>query len=302
MSESASVGGFQHVHEWLSEYLDGGLPDSDRQMVEAHLGQCAECRRDFESLRLTVQLVRQVPLQRVPRSFTIAAPPNRQAWQVAWLRWSSGVLAAAFVALLALRFVLPGTLQPAVAPSFETAASTAQRSIAAAPTTAPAAAARPVSPGVANQSAASAAPSLAAPAAAPTEALRPLAAAQAQGASAAPTPVPAAADANASAPAQSQPAPMMASAPTATPAGAAEKAVAPAAGQVADQRDTGVASSAAAPTSPPVVGFRPLSAETAPLASAQRGSLPGWYTPLLVVVGVLLVGSLGGLIWLSRRA
>src|SRR5579884_737830 len=266
MSESASVSGSEHVHERLSEFLNGDLSDPERQAIEVHLRGCEECRRDFESLRLTVQLVRQVPLQRVPRSFTIPVPDRRRSRQMVWLRWSTGVLAATLVALLALRFILPEPLQPAT-PAIESAASGAVRPFAAAvPTSAPAALPQPTA--VSNQPDGSASESGQPAAAAPTEALRPLAAA-AQPQPMGPTITPGPTGDTASGAARSATEPSTGSRTLTTPVEPGQTAVASTAGQKAPT------ASSPTPTSRPVAGLRPLSHSA---STTQHGVLPDWYT------------------------
>ncbi len=51
----------------LSEYLDGELTEREQVAVEAHLGECADCRRELALLGQTVRTVVDLPA-RVPRS------------------------------------------------------------------------------------------------------------------------------------------------------------------------------------------------------------------------------------------
>ena len=50
-----------HVTEQLSEYLDGELPVSARESVDAHLSGCAECRRLIEDLGSIVTAATTLP-------------------------------------------------------------------------------------------------------------------------------------------------------------------------------------------------------------------------------------------------
>ncbi|MBA2304658.1 MAG: zf-HC2 domain-containing protein [Acidobacteria bacterium] len=50
-----------HVTEQLSEYLDGELPVSARESVDAHLSGCAECRRLIEDLGSIVAAATTLP-------------------------------------------------------------------------------------------------------------------------------------------------------------------------------------------------------------------------------------------------
>jgi len=55
----------------LSAYLDGRLSPRARRRVERHLAACSLCRRDLETLRTTVRLVRALPKRPAPRSFVL---------------------------------------------------------------------------------------------------------------------------------------------------------------------------------------------------------------------------------------
>src|SRR2546422_2438637 len=55
--------------ERLSELLDEALPTRERALVEAHLADCQECRRELEQLRATVSILRRVEPVRAPVGF-----------------------------------------------------------------------------------------------------------------------------------------------------------------------------------------------------------------------------------------
>jgi anti-sigma factor RsiW len=50
----------------LSEYLDGSLDSGDRRRVEGHVGECRDCAAYADTLRETVELVRQLPSRPAP--------------------------------------------------------------------------------------------------------------------------------------------------------------------------------------------------------------------------------------------
>ncbi len=270
MSEPVSIDGAEHVHDLLSDYLNGDLSDDQRQAIQAHLATCSDCRRDFESLRLTVLLVRQAPLQPVPRAFTIPAPPPRRSWSLVWLRASTGALAALFVAVLAIQLVFPTASAPAASasrPTDETRALSARSD--------------------ASSSAAAAAPLRAVAAQAPAH----TAGASAAAPTSAPVPAPAAAPAVSLA--------AQASTRPATPPAGAVGAAAESNARQAQQSDAGqvqptVVSGAAAQSPGPVNATR-VQPEPA------NRALPTWYVPLLVAIGVLFALSLAGLIRATVR-
>ncbi len=78
-------------HDWdrqreqLSALLDNELDEQERADLEAHLGACAECRAELESLRRVRALVRALPQPSLPRSFAlpVEAPAAQEASQQA---------------------------------------------------------------------------------------------------------------------------------------------------------------------------------------------------------------------------
>ena len=66
----------QHIKfDALSEYLDGRLQAGALDRVEQQLAACGVCRDELESLRVTVGLLRELPVAAPRRSFIMAAPP-----------------------------------------------------------------------------------------------------------------------------------------------------------------------------------------------------------------------------------
>jgi hypothetical protein len=96
---------FEHrsVAVQLSAFIDGELNEREASKVERHLAECAVCRRDLDSLRQTVALLRQVPVRPVPRSF--ALPKSAQATRVAHRRWATAYSFMS-VATVAVSFML----------------------------------------------------------------------------------------------------------------------------------------------------------------------------------------------------
>ena len=52
----------RYVQSRLSAYLDFELSGDEQQLVRSHLEECIECSCEFESLRRTKQLLRQMPM------------------------------------------------------------------------------------------------------------------------------------------------------------------------------------------------------------------------------------------------
>ena len=113
-----------HPRAQLSAYLDDALAPSERSVVEAHLGACADCRARLAELRATAMLIRALPEPRPSRRLVpqIAAAP---AW-LAPLRtlstFASGVsvflfLATALVSSMSGSAASAPAAAPAAAPA-----------------------------------------------------------------------------------------------------------------------------------------------------------------------------------------
>ena len=67
----------QH-RERFGEYLDGEMPEADRNALEAHVAKCAECRRELNLLHQTIRTVAELPERSAPVGF-----PERVARSIA---------------------------------------------------------------------------------------------------------------------------------------------------------------------------------------------------------------------------
>ena len=81
-----------HVSDRLSAYLDGALPASDLEFVQAHLEVCGTCGRAYEELRTLRGLLRSLPEPAVPAGLadrihwrlTREAARRPSPWAAAW--------------------------------------------------------------------------------------------------------------------------------------------------------------------------------------------------------------------------
>ncbi len=92
------------VEELLSAYIDGELSIEEATLVEKHLRECSACTQDLETLRQTVNLVRQLPAVSPRRSFTIShlvVPERPWAWRYVYLRGATALAALLLIVLLA---------------------------------------------------------------------------------------------------------------------------------------------------------------------------------------------------------
>lgn len=61
------------VRRLLSPYIDERVSARERERVEEHVRTCLECRRELDSLQMTVRLLHRVPTAPPPRSFALGA-------------------------------------------------------------------------------------------------------------------------------------------------------------------------------------------------------------------------------------
>jgi predicted anti-sigma-YlaC factor YlaD len=47
----------QELVEIVSDYLEGALPEEDRERFDAHLQECEGCRRYLDQMRTTIRVV-----------------------------------------------------------------------------------------------------------------------------------------------------------------------------------------------------------------------------------------------------
>lgn len=97
--------------ELLSAYLDGELDAKDRARLEAQLAADPALRAELEALRRTVALVRDLPLQPIPRNFILpratvpkarpAPVTRRPRWLAPFLTAATAAVSLLFVAVLA---------------------------------------------------------------------------------------------------------------------------------------------------------------------------------------------------------
>ena len=99
----------QRIKDNLSAYIDGELSSRQAAQIERHIEECGECRRQLDSLRQTVHLLKQIPALPVPRSFLLpaSATEGRREFK-ARTRVYHALQGATALAALLLAFVVAG--------------------------------------------------------------------------------------------------------------------------------------------------------------------------------------------------
>ena len=97
-----------YFEERLSAYLDGELAPQELDAVERHVATCQACQWDLDTLRQTVEWMRELPTVSIPRVFTIPVPAQpERAPQRRW-RWVPALQAATALVALLLVFAVSG--------------------------------------------------------------------------------------------------------------------------------------------------------------------------------------------------
>ena len=74
----------QDLVEIVSDYLEGALPDADRERFDAHLETCEGCRRYLDQMRTTIRVVGRLPEESVD-------PDAMRALRAAFRGWHDGL-------------------------------------------------------------------------------------------------------------------------------------------------------------------------------------------------------------------
>ena len=110
----------ERVRDLLSLYLDGRVSKAERALVERHLTSCADCARDWATLRVTLAAVREMPRVRAPRSFalprTMAKQPRATPWAYPLLRGATAIATFLFAVVLGMDLFARSAMLPTAAP------------------------------------------------------------------------------------------------------------------------------------------------------------------------------------------
>ena len=95
------IGKHSKLKTLLSSYLDDQVSPGERGEVEEHIATCSECRRDLETLRMSVDILRGLPQLETAKLFRLEAAPEplRASGLPAW---ATGLATSAAAVLLAV--------------------------------------------------------------------------------------------------------------------------------------------------------------------------------------------------------
>ncbi len=97
----------------LKGYLLGELSETERLLVEDHLGQCSDCREEQEKLRLTAAALGSLPEEEMPYRIAFVSDKIFEPRGWAWLWNSAPRLGFVSAAMLAAAILVHGLARPA---------------------------------------------------------------------------------------------------------------------------------------------------------------------------------------------
>ncbi|MHB9130056.1 MAG: anti-sigma factor family protein [Armatimonadota bacterium] len=103
--------------EELAAYENGSLAREQRTTLDAHLGDCAQCRQELTALRATARLLAAMPAPEMPDDLwpgvaaRLQASPRPQRWVRWWkVAMGAGVAASLFIGLAVTRLQPPPSM------------------------------------------------------------------------------------------------------------------------------------------------------------------------------------------------
>jgi len=89
----------QEIRELVSSYHDGELEKDQKQLVEKHVSECAECKEDFEELGKFEEVMGKMALKKPPKEvwqYYWSSVYNRLERRLGWILLSVGAMILLF--------------------------------------------------------------------------------------------------------------------------------------------------------------------------------------------------------------
>ena len=64
----------QKIKELISPYYEGELNEEEKKLVERHLKECSECKKEFEEMGKFEEVMGKMELKKLPK----------EAWKMYW--------------------------------------------------------------------------------------------------------------------------------------------------------------------------------------------------------------------------
>lgn len=89
----------QKIKELISPYHDGELDEEQKKLVEEHIGECAECRKEFDEMGKFEEVMSQMKLKEPPKEawkMYWTSVYNRMERRIGWILFSIGAIIILF--------------------------------------------------------------------------------------------------------------------------------------------------------------------------------------------------------------
>jgi len=57
----------KEIKKWISLYHEGGLDEEKKRMIEQHIKECPECRKEFEEMKKLEDVMSKIKLKQPPK-------------------------------------------------------------------------------------------------------------------------------------------------------------------------------------------------------------------------------------------
>jgi predicted anti-sigma-YlaC factor YlaD len=89
----------QKIKELISPYYDGELDEEQKKLVEKHMEECAECRKEFDEMGKFEEVMNQMKLKEPPKEawkMYWTSVYNRMERRIGWILFSIGAIIILF--------------------------------------------------------------------------------------------------------------------------------------------------------------------------------------------------------------
>lgn len=89
----------QKIKELISPYYEGELNEEEKELVERHLKECSECKKEFEEMRKFEEVMGKMELKKPPKEtwkMYWSSVYNRLERRIGWILFSIGAIIVLF--------------------------------------------------------------------------------------------------------------------------------------------------------------------------------------------------------------
>jgi len=89
----------QKIKELISSYYEGELNEEEKKLVERHLKECSECKKEFEEMGKFEEVMGKMELKKLPKEawkMYWSSVYNRLERRIGWILFSIGAIIILF--------------------------------------------------------------------------------------------------------------------------------------------------------------------------------------------------------------